>query len=256
MRLTVQLVAQLAMLMSLACAEAEKEPYKPSAGGGGNSDADVLWGGSGGEGGFGGDPSCVPPVSGGECDTFPQCGCEPSQACEVADASGTTYCRAANSVPASYPCNNIEDCVIGTTCVGGGCKYFCNLDTDCEGYGAQCFQVTGGTPAVPVPQMRVCTDHCEPWNQASCHGLACYPLSNVGQIPGTFGCVRAGTSYTTCSAADPNCAPGYLCMGDYQCHKLCRVGGADCSTECIRIQDSDTAAVGQYYETTEIGVCE
>jgi hypothetical protein len=147
--------------------------------------------------------------------------------------------------------------------VFGGCKDFCEQDSDCPDPYAQCFQVnysdTTGT-SQPVPHMKVCTDHCQPWAAAStcAAGLSCEPWSALGENPGTALCADTGaTSTLTCSTALPFCAPGYACLSDNMCYKWCRIGGNDCGGvyTCYGLEDN-TGNQGLFVGTTEIGVCD
>lgn len=227
----------------------------PGGGGYGATGGSGGGGGYGANGGSGGGGSCVPKKS--PCDLHPQCGCDPGEACNVKDTAGATVCEDPGSVGQSMACQVINDCLIGSTCVGGGCKAYCGSDTDCPGAGSiagQCFQVSSS--GVPVPGLKVCTEHCQPWDPYSCnYGLGCFPYGPMGTKPGTFACVTAGTSTGACSSGG-TCAPGYVCVsGD--CLKWCRVGMSDCtgSLTCFPLEDT-SGNKGMYWGTVEIGVCD
>ncbi|MCL2822458.1 MAG: hypothetical protein FWD57_00530, partial [Polyangiaceae bacterium] len=124
---------------------------------------------------------------------------------------------------------------MGASCIGDVCKKFCKVDSDCGGPGAMCVQVNynDGGVTKPVPGMKICYDHCQPWIATSCKGgLTCQVIGE--EKPGTSVCTKGNTSTTSCYAPDYLCAPGYTCVGPaagpYNCRKLCRIGysAADC----------------------------
>lgn len=223
-------------------------------------------GGTGGTAGVGGSTggtggsTCTPPVS-GPCDTIPQCGCSSGQACDVPYTSGATNCYVSSNIPVSSACQGVGTCTAGASCVYGGCKEFCNTDADCSTY-SECFQVEyldAANQPQPVPEFKVCTDHCQPWNSAATcgAGLACEPWSALGENPGTSLCAQTGgTSTFVCSAATPFCAPGYACLSDYLCYEWCRVGGSDCPGGYTCYPLTDGTNDGLFVGTTEIGVCD
>ena len=236
-----------------------------ATGGTGGTGATGGTGGTGATGGTGGTGggACTPPVS-GPCDTIPQCGCAANQACDVITTDGATACFATSNLAVSAACPGTSggECVPGAACVFGGCKKYCNTAADCS-TNADCFQVnyadTNGD-SQPVPQMKVCTDNCEPWNPAgTCGGgMACEPWSGLGVNPGASLCADTGTVNSfTCSAANPFCSPGYACLSDNFCYEWCRVNGNDCSGgyTCYGLEDSQ-GNQGLYVGTTEIGICD
>jgi hypothetical protein len=217
-------------------------------------------GGTGGSTGGTGGSTCTPPVS-GPCDTFPQCGCASGQSCDVATTSGATACYATQNVAVSSVCTSIGECVAGASCVAGGCKEFCEQDADCPDQYAECFQTyyeDANGNSQPLPGMKVCTDHCQPWDSVNTcgAGLSCEPWGPLGKNPGTAGCVApVGTSQTTCSETVA-CAPGYACLTDNKCYEWCRIGGNDCSGiySCYGLTDGTNE--GLFVGTTETGVCD
>jgi len=204
--------------------------------------------GIGAPGGSGGDPNCVP-LAGpgmGTCNPLTPCGCLPGQACDVATVDGTTACYNSSHLPLSGACEGLGVCEPGATCIGSGCKRFCSQTGDCLS-GASCVAVLGNTD--PIPGMKVCTDHCQPWNQYSCTGgLMCLHYPGYGD----FLCVPGGTSTGSCTDAS-QCAPGRVCIdtgsGKGECLKWCRnaadcVGGTKCQAEAMA-----------YWGTTPVSVC-
>ncbi len=201
--------------------------------GGGGTGA-IGGGGTGaiGGGGSGGSGGCTAPVS-GTCDTIPQCGCGSGLECQVTSNSGATQCVAAGSVQPYYACVNENDCTAGYSCVGGACKAFCAVDTDCASTQGTCFQVqytdTSGNPQ-PIPQFKVCSKKCALENPAAACGptLSCYVDNSV--TPVRTDCAKAGTATSTgaCSSDPTACAPGYACLTTGDCKHWCRVGFSDC----------------------------
>jgi hypothetical protein len=235
-------------------------------GGAGGTGATGTTGGTGGTGasggsGTGGTGACTPPVPGGKCDTFPQCGCAAGLACNVYDpATGTTQCVAAGTIAAYAACTNLTDCMAGHACVGGACKAYCDADPDCAKTGGACIQVTYDDQGVskPVPGMKVCTKKCKLENPSMDCGptLGCYLDTSVN--PPRTDCAKAGTAMGpgTCSTTNTTvCAPGYVCLTNNECAKWCRVGyTTDCSggKKCVGFSAPNQIFVN----TIEYGVCQ
>jgi len=223
---------------------------------GGSSNGGSSNGGSGG--GTGG--SCTPPVPGGACDTWPQCGCASGQACYVTDtATGKTGCLSAGTTGKGQACTTLDACVAGTTCIGGACKQFCDKPADCPVSGADCIGVQvsladGG--GASIPGMYSCTDQCDPISTTSCaSGMACFPIDDLTVKPGHSLCAEGGTSTTSCSST-VGCKAPYVCLTDNQCHKWCREGNlADCGgLTCSGLSDGVNS--GYFYVGNQgYGVC-
>lgn len=206
-----------------------------ATGGSGGSTGGSGGTGATGGGGTGGTGTCTPPVTGGTCDTFPQCGCTGTQACNVTSEAGTTQCTSAGIVTPYNLCTNLNDCTKGYACVGSACKSYCETNTDCTSTGGVCIQVnfTSGGTSKPIPGMKVCSKKCELQNPASAcgSGLGCYP--DVQAVPPKTDCAKAGTATTAgaCLADSTACAPGYACLSNGDCKKWCRVGfTSDCGS--------------------------
>jgi hypothetical protein len=237
-------------------------PEGGSAGTAGTSAAGTGGGGTGGAAGgqAGSAGSCTPPVAGGECDTFPPCGCKAGDSCDVVSTSGTTKCGPSGNIKKGFVCKYINDCAPGLTCVGSACKPFCEVPGDCTTSGADCTAVTFSQPdggTADVPGMRTCTDQCDLITAQSCGpGAGCYPVDDIKVQPGHSVCVEAGTSTTSCSPTI-DCAPGYVCLSDNKCYKWCRSNVAsDCSGTCYQFQDNNNN-VGFYYVGAQgYGVCD
>ena len=259
------------LVCCFACGGSDNS-WSPGGGGGG--------GGSSGSGTGGGydpdegvdipvvgcpDPNCHPLYQ-GQCTPhsingpgLASCGCCPNESCEIATLEGAAACVPSKFGQLSSRCFATEpgECVPGAMCAIGGCKQFCNEDYDCPGDGSICFKVAysdGGGSTVNIPQAKVCTDHCAPWDPYSCQGgLGCMNASDLQQRPGTFACTPVGTSISKCN--DPYaCGPGYACFGETlpgDCYKWCRrSNNGDCPSgkTCVEIG-------GLFWGYDEIGVC-
>ncbi len=231
-------------------------------GGGGSGGVDAATGGGSGSDGGGGGP-CTAPVS-GTCDTFPQCGCNSGERCDVVNTAGETGCVADGTVDPFRACAAGKFCKAGSGCVGNVCKPFCETKADCGA--GKCIQVLSdpGGQGTPIPGFKVCTAGCSLVDPVAICGLqaGCYPdtgspagtdcaSSGVGQGVGT--CTGAG-------AANPTaCAPGFGCVagataGTWDCRKWCRVGFAtDCpgGATCSGFAPPNTLFVDGF----EHGVC-
>ncbi|MCL2822461.1 MAG: hypothetical protein FWD57_00550 [Polyangiaceae bacterium] len=224
------------------------------AGWGANGGSGGYPGGSGG-GGSGGGSTCTTPLK-PPCDVFPQCGCESGQACDVYDNSGATDCYPSQNKTTQVCDGYLGECVPGATCVEGSCKNFCKQDYDCPGSNpGQCYQFVTTSGGI-IPGLKVCTEHCEPWNAYSCpSGMGCQTFSGLAVKPGTFGCLPAGPSSSKCSDTTL-CAAGYACLGT-DCYKWCRMNVAgDCSgaQKCYPLEGGGKQGI--YFGTVEIGVCD
>jgi hypothetical protein len=201
------------------------------AGGSAGSSATGGTGASGGGGTGGG--NCSPPVAGGACDTFPQCGCGSGLVCNVTQTSGITSCVLPGNVTPYNACVALNDCQGGYACVGGACKAFCEADPDCAQTSGACFQVNDNSSgsSVPIPGMKICSKKCAPENPAAAcgPGLSCYVDNSV--TPAQTDCSTAGTATGpgVCASDNTVCAPGYVCLTSGACRKWCRVGfSSDC----------------------------
>ncbi|MEZ4223130.1 MAG: hypothetical protein R3B13_19460 [Polyangiaceae bacterium] len=255
----------LVSLVMVACAQSESVPGGGGLGGsdagddaasGGSSGSatggsggffpDAATGGSSGSGGSGAGP-CTAPVS-GPCDTFPQCGCNPGERCDVGSTTGETICVADGTVDPFKACSSGSACKVGASCVGNVCKPFCEKSTDCSG-GGKCIQVLSdaGGQGTPIPGFKVCTASCSLVNPVAICGTkaGCYPDT---ETPTGTDCAPAGVGAGAdmCTGSDGKanptaCAPGFGCVpgssaSNWDCRKWCRVGfsndcpgGAACS---------------------------
>lgn len=200
------------------------------------ADADAPEAGSGGTGGGSTDaPACTPPTPDGACDTFPQCGCDIGQKCDILDLmTGRTSCTAEGTSLPFQACSTFSPCAAGSFCLGGSCRPFCDTDNDCAGLGQECQDIEasfGGTP-LTVPGARVCTAGCDPREPELVCGaaLGCLLLNSgstdcfaVGSGVGVGACAGGGTL---------DCAPGYQCVANgssQDCLRWCRTNNPnDC----------------------------
>jgi hypothetical protein len=205
------------------------------------------------------DAGCTIPT-GGECGTFPQCGCTGSQSCDITEsATGKTSCVASGAGRANEECTDTSGCLTGFTCKYGVCLPYCARTSDCteSGSTAICKNLTYSDQGTlkDIPGMTVCTTQCDPMN----------PSTSCGA---DRGCVFTAATTTTCSGAGDGttaascatnrfaCAPGYLCVGTGDCRRFCRMGIAgDCPAgkTCgkLTLNGTSTPMIG----TTEFGVC-
>lgn len=216
----------------------------------GGSGATAGTGAMGGGGASGADGSgCTPPVSGGVCDTFQQCGCPTGQNC-LPNGSGITSCAPAGSVPAYGSCT-AESCGAGMACVAYSCRPFCETSTDCEasrpcrpGYLAN---------ESPIPGVFICAlpspcDLAHPVTTGCVAGATCLPVANTS----TTDCyTTTGTKSVgqTCLGWS-DCAPGLFCSTTGVCARWCKTS-SDCGGgPCV----SFSPAV--IYDTVEYKYCQ
>jgi hypothetical protein len=237
--------------------------FDASAGSGGSAGV-AASSGSGGTGGSVVDapvdlPACDLQTADSTCATYPQCGCDSGQKCDVINfATGRAICSTAGSAQPYTPCFNPGlDCVAGSACVGLVCKPYCDTPADCPGANRHCLPVlyNNGTTSTPVPGMLTCTAGCDPINP----GALCAPTLTCAfaqQSGPATDCFPAGTKtgIGECANNGSVCAPGYLCVnnaGSYDCLKWCRMGMSDCQSPqtCGGLQSQPT------FNGVEYGVC-
>ena len=209
--------------------------------------------------------TCMPPVSGGTCDTNPQCGCSGGLNCSVVNnTTGVTGCVATGSTGPWSNCtgNGAGQCGIGYTCVDGVCALYCNTVADCPGAYHACGQVTSA--GTPIPGFLSCSQLCDPVTPTLDNATfdPCGP--NVFCYPSTDGIsfcagptTPTGTQGADCTTSDTNCAAGYICLQDsavsYSCYKYCHTGSnADCTGGRICY----AFATAEYAANKQIGYCD
>ena len=226
--------------------------YEPPAGGGGYG---PPIGGNGNEGGgipggAGGDPNCIP-LGGpgmGTCNPMPpSCGCQPGQACDIA-TDGIAACYPSNYIPPSTSCEGLGVCEPGYTCIAG-CKKFCKQSSDCPVPGAACIPVESHSGGF-VPGMKICLDHCQPWDVSSCYGgLICTLNTQYND----FMCYPGGNSKASCQHTG-QCAPAHVCLAPEgsssgTCYKWCRSNGDCAGKSCTNMGIAS-------WGSTSLGVCQ
>lgn len=220
-----------------------------AAGSGGSA----ATGGSGGTAGSGGSgageggvlegaadaPGCEKQTPDSTCGTWPQCGCDIGQKCDVIDfATGRAICSVEGTALPYQPCFSPGlSCLAGNACIGNVCKPYCDTLADCPGQNRQCIgvQYNDNGVAKPVPGMLTCTSGCDPINPgAICASNLTCSFTSQGN---TTDCFPAGsaTGPGACTATNAStCAPGYICVNNtvsYDCLKWCRMSNPnDCPT--------------------------
>jgi hypothetical protein len=217
--------------------------------------------------------ACTPPAA-SACVVFPQCGCSATQSCDITDTSGNMVCVATGTTANWNLCTGSGQCRKGSSCVHGVCTPFCaNVgapSADCAG-GNECYQLQDASqsPAVNIPNDKVCTLNCDPVNPqnatggyAPCGaGVNCYP--DTDHYAWCLGpTTAAGTQGVDCTdtsslAANPSlCAVGYYCVPGSTfggtCYKTChkaQTGECPGSTACTSFSTK------QYAGSLEIGYC-
>lgn len=177
------------------------------------------------------------------CGLVPQTGCQPGEACDLADGTdGETACRAITTTgTADSRCTSATACAAGYTCVSAAddtslawCNKLCNVDADC-GAGARCALGLVDENGDPLNVM-VCSNACDVLAQTGCpSGTACYPRDRTG---GDFTtCDSYGTTpdFQACTASD-QCLPGAACVGSGS-------GGGTCRPYCDL--DNPSCGVGE-----------
>src|SRR5262249_55012591 len=105
------------------------------------------------------------------CGIAPQCGCAPTQTCDIVNSKGSAACITAGNAPMGQPCTASSGCAIGLTCMFGTCHAFCNDSSKpCTQPGTgSCVQVTT-EDGKDVPNLTVCRVACAPHDPNSCGG--------------------------------------------------------------------------------------
>lgn len=194
------------------------------------------------------------------CGLVTQCGCQPSETCDVFDfQEGGVGCVGFGTAPLGHPCTSTAGCAQGLSCVLGVCKPFCTTPgAACDGADAGTCQQIRFTDGTPVPNLTVCRARCELRT-----GLGCGGTTRAG----TGTCVPDGDGGTDCTpggtVAEKQlcsetrlCAPGLACVslsvGGDECRRWCRVGTTDCGAgrTCSGFTQGKV-----YVDGVEHGVC-
>jgi hypothetical protein len=192
----------------------------------------------------GGDPLCSP------CQVVDQCGC-PGGACDL--QTGAPACRPAGAGVEGTPCDELDDCAAGFSCLGNAqsraCHRFCADDGDCQGRGGLCdLTITGQA-------QKICSTDCNPLSSTGCPpAFACHVSLNPNTDRTFTNCHRAGTGveFQNCAVLE-DCAAGLVCVqfAVPRCYRACLMGAGGCGngTTCRRVGD------GQFIGGDEYGIC-
>lgn len=178
-----------------------------------SADAEVVTGDS--DGG-----ACVKLAAGDACGVATQCGCAPTQTCDV--VAGVATCVASGASAPATACSTTSECQRGLTCSGGACRPFCESATSCSapGLGACSATVTGVT-------LKTCAVTCDLHApKAACGTGTC------AWAAGATDCKPAGTkvAHASCVTTD-ECGQGLACAPTIygkMCLQWCRIGAGEC----------------------------
>lgn len=186
-------------------------------------------------------PACVTAPPNNRCGLVPQCGCGPSETCDVTNlATGATSCITGGSATLGRPCNQTGDCYSGLTCLYGACRPYCATEkTLCTGSGVGVCISAPDSQDKPVPNRNVCTLACDPMNpsavcgQNTCLWFATLYAPNLVSdcnVPGTVALLAQ------CDPAAYECKAGLACakhpVYGNECEKWCRLPAASHASDC------------------------
>lgn len=180
--------------------------------------------------------ACARTPPSNRCGLVSQCGCLPSETCDVFDfQEGGVGCVGYGTAALGHPCTSTAGCAKGLACVLGVCKPFCSTPgAACDGADAGACQQIRFTDGTPVPNLTVCRVRCELRTGLGCGGT---------NAAGTGTCIPDGEGGTDCTQGGAIaekqacsearlCAPGLACVslstGADECRRWCRVGTTDC----------------------------
>lgn len=174
------------------------------------------------------------------CDLHAQCGCTPPLTCDLdfTDLVGTS-CRAVNAPGTeTSTCTSFSECAASHVCVGGRCRRYCDMDTDCgQPRGLCAIQLTDQT-SQPIPGATTCSSNCNPINSAAggCPaGMKCGFFEGTG-MRDIVDCTTAGTGgIGAVCTTDATCSANTFCTtynALTRCRKVCNrtTGGSECAT--------------------------
>ena len=187
----------------------------------------------------------------------PQCGCAPSQACNVDGTAGVSCVLPGSAGPGAY-CMRETECDRGLTCIwiagarNGVCVAFCDDDSDCGDPRSRCTRIG------PTDQAGVCSFACDPLDDASCPSdvQACDIVlrttfegapSAAVTVCRTAGATPVGEACGTTS----ECVARSVCRGG-GCRPFCDVAAPACPAGSSCTVQSPPWRIG----TTEYGLCE
>jgi hypothetical protein len=162
----------------------------------------------------GSDPEdcCKPPVEGGICDPFAQCGCEEMPGTQCVPLRDRTFtCAPAGPNGPSESCESSLDCGQGTMCVDGVCRKPCPLDVGCgdDSYCAPTNDVSNADAG--TLSFGACIARCD-FEQNNCTGVT--------------QCMRIGPNLVWCDKPASECPPTLI--GDGKCDDTSANGTRQC----------------------------
>ena len=205
---------------------------------------------------------CTPPAAGGECTTFPACGCPAGQVCSPATTQKLA-CFTGNNLAEGADCSSGSTCKAGLGCFDGLCRPYCGTDADCLAVaGVQSCLATywDDLQTQPILGVKVCARICDPLHPQS-------PRTPFLSCPTGFSCSSAPTGASFCFKATPlpagsactstaDCPAGNSCTGTSATTLVCKpycFSSSDCATGTTC---QFTWSPRQYAGNQEVGYCQ
>ena len=200
---------------------------------------------------------CVPPAAGGDCTTYPLCGCPAGEVCYPSSTTSAMACFTADNLAEGADCTDGSTCMAGLGCFGGICKRYCATDSDCPSVGGvrSCQQTTWSSDDTDILGVMVCERICDPAHPQS-------PKAPLLSCPAGFNCSSSIDGISYCLEAYPlptgsicmdevDCAAGYYCANSGSCTRYC-LSNTDCprGTTC-----QFTWSPPEYAGSIEVGYC-
>ena len=153
------------------------------------------------------------------CNPLTSTGCKATQQCYV--ATGGLQCGGFGKVAEGGTCQYLNDCALGSMCVGGICRKICATAGTSMGCSApaDCQELADSTGPLGY-NLGACfaPDNCNLITSSGCpSGQACFPASN-GKQCGTAG--KVGLDGVCKSVSD--CAAGFLCLNNGATSGTCK----------------------------------
>ncbi len=204
----------------------------------------------------------TPPCSESPCKlTLPQCGCDAGEQCSV-DANGRA-CIPEGDTNWGQICTGLECgpgllCLLTTPTVST-CGKFCAKDADCAAPGGLCLLTLNDGAGGEIPNVKMCTDNCNPSTNTGCATGGCQILREQdGLMRFLTLCGESGPGTQGAPCVDnTDCAPTFGCFNDGTsdiCLKWCNVAAPNCPglTTCLEATiNGDPPVLGN----TQYGVC-
>jgi hypothetical protein len=199
---------------------------------------------------------CPAPLSGGECNQLPACGCATGKVCYPSSTTRAMACVTGSNLAEGADCTSGLSCQAGLGCFGGTCKRYCNSASDCPAVAGlqNCVQTTWSDDNTNIPGVKVCSRICDPAHPQS-------PTAPLLACPTGFSCQASSTGLSYCLQSTPlpsgstcttavDCMPGYYCTVGGECNKYC-LGNADCPSGKTCVAFTTTTLAGTY----SVGYC-